>query len=85
MNACWADIWSVNGFTNALVAKQNNSPKNIEIGSAGSAFRQMASNKSVKHKPYISNRYTLVDFDLDEKKNGKNEEKISRFRWSFHW
>lgn len=51
MKACWADKLSVNGFTTALVAKQKTNPKNIEIGRAGKALRQIASNKSVKQRP----------------------------------
>lgn len=51
MNACRTERCSVNGLTTALVAKQNSNPKNMEIGKAGNAFRHIANNSSVKHKP----------------------------------
>lgn len=51
MNAWRTARCSVNGFTMAVVAKQNIKPKKIEIGSAGKALRQMARSSNVRHKP----------------------------------
>lgn len=36
------------------MAKQNSNPKNIEMGKAGRALRQMASNKSVRQRPCLN-------------------------------
>jgi len=35
----------------AFVAKQNNKPNVMDIGSAGNAFLHTANNNNVKHKP----------------------------------
>lgn len=53
MKACSAAKLSVNGLTTAFVVKQKTNPKNIEIGRAGKALRQIASNRSVKQRPWI--------------------------------
>lgn len=52
MNTCSEASASVNGFTMTLVTKQNISPKKIEIGSAGRAFRKMANRSRVRQRPY---------------------------------
>lgn len=51
MKTCSEASASVNGFTITLVAKQKISPKKIEIGSAGKAFRKMASSSRVRQRP----------------------------------
>lgn len=54
---------SVNGFTTALVTKQKNSPKVIEMGRAGRAFRQMASSRRVRHSPMrMATKQAIVVF-----------------------
>lgn len=51
INTWLTDNDSANGCTKYCVAKLNNKPKNMEMGSAGRALRYMASSKSVKHNP----------------------------------
>lgn len=51
MKTCLADKVSIKGLTTALVAKQNISPKVIEIGRAGKALRQMANSSRVRQRP----------------------------------
>lgn len=61
MNTCLADKLSMNGFTTALVAKQNIKPNVIEMGRAGKALRQIANNKSVKQSPInIATKQAMV-------------------------
>lgn len=39
------------GLHIALVTKQKNRPKNMDMGNAGNAFRHIASRTNVRHKP----------------------------------
>lgn len=51
MNTCSEASVSVKGLTMIEVAKQKKSPKEIEIGRAGSALRVTANKSKVKHNP----------------------------------
>lgn len=54
---------SVNGFTTALVTKQKNRPKVMEMGRAGSALRQMANSSRVRHSPIrMATKHAIVVF-----------------------
>lgn len=61
MNTWLTERWSVNGRIIVLVAKQNSKPKNIDIGSAGNALRQIAKSSRVKHKPW--NKETILNIN----------------------